>query len=314
MYFLSEEERKYLLRGLVPRSRALAVAEEHRGWNWHQPPLDPPYGVRLGVYEVAGRYCATGRDVYLRRVRGLRGEPNPAMIAGGFYHAVLVEVLTRAKRLLYAHGVEGFRAALAALGEPALAGPTGRWRGSLPPDEWAEVERRGRLLWEFETSRVSARVQEVLARHPHINEDALVALAVPVVVEQRLDGTFLGLSPNLSADAVTVGEPLVMDVKFGEPRDFHRLATTGYALVIEAIHEYPVNLGCIVYADFQGDRWVVRRDFHIIDDELRHWFLEDRDEKMRLVFEEIDPGLPEECPGDCPYFRVCRGAGEAVAG
>lgn len=314
MYFLSEEERRYLLRGLVPRSRTLDVAEEHRGWNWHLPPLEPPYAVRLGVHEVAGRYCSTGRDVYLRRVLGVRGEPGPAMLAGGFYHDVLAAVITRAKRLLYTHGVERFRDALAALAGPALEEPAAGRADKLPQETWAEVERRGRLLWEFEAGRVAARVQEVLVRQPRISEDALVALAVPVVVEQKLDGTFLGLSPHLSADAVAVGEPLVIDVKFGEPRDFHRLSTTGYALVTEAVCEYPVNLGCLVYAEFRDDRWVIRRDFHVIDDELRHWFLEERDEKMRLVFEEIDPGRPETCPPDCPYLSACHGGGEAVAG
>lgn len=46
------------------KSRSRDVAPELRGWNWHQPPLEPAYDVTLAVYEVPGKYCSTGRDVY----------------------------------------------------------------------------------------------------------------------------------------------------------------------------------------------------------------------------------------------------------
>jgi CRISPR/Cas system-associated exonuclease Cas4 (RecB family) len=61
MYFLTEEEKKRLLKGFLPKSREQGVAEELRGWNWSQPPLEPAYDyqradiVPLGVmYFYAG--------------------------------------------------------------------------------------------------------------------------------------------------------------------------------------------------------------------------------------------------------------------
>ncbi|MGB9846602.1 MAG: type I-A CRISPR-associated protein Cas4/Csa1, partial [Desulfotomaculales bacterium] len=164
-----------------------------------------------------------------------------------------------------------------------------------------------RVLTDFEKARLAARIQEILVRQPHVGEDSLVSLAIPVVLEKKLDGTFLGLSPNLSTDAVTFPEPVIVDLKFGRPQPFHRLTTTGYALVMEALFEFPVNLGCLVYAEFREDRLLIKRDLHIISDELRQQFCEARDEKARLVAEEIDPGVPESCPPGCPYGSVCRG-------
>mgnify|MGYP001591390830 FL=1 len=149
-------------------------------------------------------------------------------------------------------------------------------------------------------------MQEVLARYLHIGADSLASLALPLTVEQRLDGSFLGLSPYLSADAFNFAEPMVVDIKFGWKQKFHRLGTTGYALVTESLHEYPVNLGCLVYASFKDNRLTVERDFHLIDDELRQWFIEERDERMRMVSEEIDPGVAKECPVGCPYQRECH--------
>lgn len=148
-------------------------------------------------------------------------------------------------------------------------------------------------------------MQEVLARQPRVGTDSLVALALPVTVEQQLDGSLLGLSGHLSTDALTAFAPVVFDVKFGPRRDFHRLATTAYALVLESLYEYPVDVGCLVYATFAGERVLVERDLHLLDDELRQWFVDERDERMRLVSEEIDPGKAERCADDCPYLGQC---------
>jgi hypothetical protein len=62
----------------------------------------------------------------------------------------------------------------------------------------------------------------------------------------------------------------------------------------------------VVYARFVHGRVVVERDFHLIGDELRQMFVEERDEKARMASEELDPGLPGVCPRTCPYLRTCH--------
>jgi CRISPR-associated protein Csa1 len=298
MYFLSDEERRYVLRRLIPQARANPVHPELRGWNWDKPPLAPIYDVRLGVYEVAGQYCDSARDLYLRRVTAVRPPPNAAMIEGQVLHAAVVGLILKAKRSIYAQGTDCMEALL------ALAGPD--LEALVPSDCRAEVRQKAAMLWSFEHRRVVARIQEVLAHQPHIGPDGLAALALPVVVEQKLDGRFLGLSAHLSADAFMFSEPMMVDIKFGAQRDFHRLTSTGYALVMESLYEYPIDLGCIVYPSFQGGWVQIARDFHLIDDELRQWFIEARDERMRLVAEEIDPGLARDCYESCPYWPTCH--------
>lgn len=298
MYFLSTEEMRLVLGRLAPEARERGVAEELRGWRWRQPPLSPIFDTRLGVYEVAGQYCSTGRDLYLRRVLRVKALPNPAMAEGGYLHGIICRIILAAKRALYA--AEGNSLdAVETLREP-----------DLPPiDAGAEVEglrQKASLLWVHEYRQIMARVQDALARQPHVGVDSLVAQALPVIVEQRLDGSFLGLSSHLSVDAFVWSQPMVMDVKFGRKERFHRLNTTGYAMVMESIHEYPVDLGCLVYASFRQGRVLIEREFHVIDDELRQWFIESRDERARMVEEEIDPGLASECDPTCPYYRACH--------
>ncbi|RJQ05553.1 MAG: type I-A CRISPR-associated protein Cas4/Csa1 [Bacillota bacterium] len=310
MYFLSDDERKQLLKGLLPKTRQTEVADELRGWNWHQPPIEPVYPVRLALHEVAGRYCPTGRDVYLRHVQGLKAEATVAMIQGALFHAVVGSVLLAAKRIIYIHGVERYRdilKELTSISESDEFGDEVRSQLSrLPADQRDQVTAKARTLRDFEVTRIAARIQDILVRQPHIGTDSLASLAIPVVVEQKIDGSFMGLSSQLSVDAYTALELMILDTKFAQKRDFHRLTTTGYAMVSEAVNEYPVNIGCIVYARFVGDRLTVEKDFHIIDDELRQWFLEERDQKSRSVYEELDPGLADDCPGFCSYRPHCH--------
>ena len=104
MYFASVEEQRYVQRGLLPEARRQPVAEELRGWNWPQPPLKPIYAEPRGVYEIAGKYCPTGRDVFLRRVHGLQAPPNQGMREGRVLHQLVANLFVEAKRLIYLHG------------------------------------------------------------------------------------------------------------------------------------------------------------------------------------------------------------------
>jgi CRISPR-associated protein Csa1 len=211
-------------------------------------------------------------------------------------HEMLAHLITRAKQLVYAHGTDCVPDLEQQLPHLDLG-------ASGPTDELTQLQLDA--LRTFEARRITERVAEVLARHPHIGSDAVAMLALPVSVEMTLDGHHLGLSPHLSVDGMSFPSLTVFEVKFGRREEFHRLSTTGYALVLESLFEIPIDLGSVVYVRFVDGRVSLERDCHVIDDELRQVFIEERDEKMRLVVEEIDPGLPDRCPSSCPYLRTC---------
>jgi len=304
MYFLTEEERQKLVRGLLPEAREREIALELRGWNWNQPPLEAMYEQKLALFEIAGKYCPTARDLYLRKVEEVGTEWNQAMIRGKVLHDVLAALLVKAKKLIYKHGVNNLSLIQQELKEVELE-PLKNWETKIDEEFYLELKDKVKSIWQFEFNKLVVRMQELLAKQPYINVDSLANLAVPIVVEQRLDGSFLGLSSYLSADAFNFCEPMLLDLKFGKPRDFHKLTITGYALVMEAVYSYPVSVGCVVYPEFRGDRIVVNKEFEIIDDELRQWFIEERDEKTRMVAEQIDPGVAEDCYQSCPYYNYC---------
>lgn len=307
MYFPSAEEQRYVQHGLLPDARRQPVADELRGWSWREPPLRPIYGSVLGVSDVAGQYCPTGRDLFARRVEHAPSRSNPAMRQGRLLHQVAANVVTEAKRVIYTHGA-GCLPFLEALVEQPLLVPG---EAGLAPEERASVPATAHALRAFEVRRLAERVASVLAQQPHAGPDTLVALALPVSVEVALDGRYLGLSERLVVDGVAFSRMLVLHLTFGPPQPSHRLRTAGYALVLESLFDTPVDLGCVVAVRCVDGRVALERDVHLIGDELRQEFLQARDERMRLVEEELDPGLPRECPSSCPYLVTCRPAGQA---
>lgn len=314
IYFLSDNERKKLLKGYLPKSREQGVAEELRGWNWHQPPLEPVYEVLLPLYQIAGKYCDSGRDVFLNKVGKYKGKPNTAMLLGTLFHSLIAFMLVRTKKLIYLYGtnIEMISQELNGALKEFLENSADVYQQLSEASDCQDKDRVTSTakecleqLFNYEYYRITSRIQDILSRQPYIGEDSLAAQAVPFILEQNLDGSFLGLSSNLHADAYVFSEPMIIDLKFGTREPFHRLTTTGYALVMEALYDYPINVGCIVYGEFKKGRLYIQKDFHIINDELRQWFIEERDEKMRMVYNEIDPGKATNCDEKCPYFTVC---------
>ena len=300
MYFLNEEERLLLYKGIIPQSRAMYIDESMRGWNWQNPPLEPIYDIRLGVFEVANNYCPNNRDLYLRRVLNISATPNFQMIEGAILHEVITLFITQAKRELYSIDMKDiYQDNFLNLSEENI-------NKLLDYRDNVELKETIRLLWNYEKQKVIFRLQEVLSRQPYIGIDSLIYQVLPVVVEHKLNGTFLGLSPHLSTDAVNFSEPMIVDIKFGQKKDFHKLSVTGYALVMEAIHSFPVNIGFLVYPVFKGNRILVEKEFVLIDDELRQKFIDIRDEKMRMIYQEDDPGIPDNCYQICPFYKECR--------
>lgn len=318
MFFLSMfdlDKRFRLLR--VERDR-LSVSEELRGWNWSSPPVEPPSRSALfGVSELAARYCPTLRDIYLRRVEGIKAPPNLKMFRGIALHRVASDAVTLVKRFLFERGLTGgadlvgemlplskevcgkaIQAASSALGAPGNR-------------EAREVSSSCEKLYRFLIVQAAARVDGVMAKFPRAELDSVVNQAIPPVVERKVDGSLIGLAKELSMD-VYAPALAIADLKTGEFRSFHKYAPTGYALALESDEETAVDFGFTVYLRLDPGRPVptFRLKCYVIDSALRREFLEVRDEALEIVENARDPGKPSSCPPFCPYLEVCGPGGE----
>ena len=89
--------------------------------------------------------------------------------------------------------------------------------------------------------------------------------------------------------------------------DWHRLSPVGYAIVFESVHEVPVDVCCVSYISFIRDKLVIKKDLFFANNDLRSWWLEERDRKLGIIALRKDPGIPNHCPEDCIYYKFCRG-------
>ncbi len=289
-------------RGLLVEAREHPVLDELRGWSWPRPPLRPIYGRPIALEDVAGGTCPTGRDLYLAEEYGEPRLLPRAVTVGGVFKAVVASVLLETKALIA-------RAGVAALDELERVAEDAHAQVSGEPPGADEDERTRQRLWRmraFEAQRVLARVAEHALAGGAMGGDALAALAVPVHVDVPLGGRCLGLAERVLADAISFRDGIVYGLAFEPPDERHRLLTAGVALLAECAFERPFDVGCVVYPRVSETRVEVRRDYHVIGDEVRQVFVEERDDRMRLLEMGADPGLPAECPGSCPYLRICR--------
>jgi CRISPR-associated protein, Csa1 family len=263
------------------------VDEELRGWNWDKHPLKPRAYLDLGVSEIASKYCETRRDVWLRRKINAKPSPSEPVLKGWLVHAAVSTAIYEASRL-FVQGLEPWDVYEVA---------RNKWK-SLVSNEVKQYSRLVESMYKqtllgilgeavYEQSTKNTRFQPVL------------------VSEFKVDGQNLGLSQNLSIDVLVEGG-VIMDFKYGSPRDFHKLSLVGYALALEAEFEVPYDYGLLVYVSEYNERLRVAHKPVYLNSHLRKWFIEERDEIIDMLLENREPPVDPQCSPSCPYYRVCH--------
>jgi len=313
MFFLNRIDLDKKFKILRSEFQKLGVSEELRGWSWQSSPVEPPSrNLFFGVSDLAARYCATLRDVYLKRVLNVKPPPSLKMFEGIVYHGVATDAVTRVKSILFERGLINGASVLECL-MPSIEVSCEKliWEasntlGKLDEKDIEAVKENAVKFYKYLLVQAASQINLTLSKFPHIDVDSLVNQAVPPIVERKVDGSLIGLSKELSVDVYTPAYA-VADLKTGEIRDFHPYAPTGYALALEADEEVAVNFGMIIYVKLASQRPVptINTKLFLIGDELRREFLEIRDDAFEIVTNARDPGKPSTCPDYCPYYPVC---------
>lgn len=294
MYFLSEIDHKKLINKILPHAREVGVSDELRGWSWHKPPMKPYYEEeKIPMYSVCSKYCPTGRDVFLDRVEGKEGVVAEKIILGVAIHRTVGAVISAFME-----------------GEDL---DFGRWYEDILRRKGVKrrletIEKCSKRVWGFALANCRSRFLNKVSQQPYASKRDSISTALPFLIEHRVSGELLGLSGILSIDCYDYLRGIVFDLKVSEEeREWYKLSPTGYAIVLESIYEVPVDVGCTVYVKFQDDRLVISKDLFFISDDLRSWWVEERDHKLEIVAQKKDPGIPNICYDECMYWSECRG-------
>lgn len=287
-----------------------SIDESLRGWNWSNDVLSPPLeGVYLGVSELANRYCSTYRDVYLKRVLSKPAPFSYKTVRGWIYHTVCKRVVEKAKSMLYHEGiVNGHRlySSLLIDRRDIIDKVLEEYRvpSYLKEYEIEKLKREAEALYSFLALQAAAKLDRVLSRISRPDLESVISKVIPVDVERIVNGQLLGLSSELKID-MFADKRIVIEIKTGDIRDFHKYAVTGYALAVESDLDIPIDYGIVSYISLKEENVKIRNKIYFIGDELRREFLEIRDEAFNVIRRGIDPGKPPECPEYCVYYGVC---------
>ena len=98
VFYLTAQDHKYLLNRILPLAREVGVSQELRGWSWYKEPLKPYHPERISMFSVCGRFCESGRDVYLTYVEKKQPRRTREILLGASVHNMLEHLFTEARR------------------------------------------------------------------------------------------------------------------------------------------------------------------------------------------------------------------------
>ncbi|GIU72002.1 MAG: type I-A CRISPR-associated protein Cas4/Csa1 [Candidatus Nitrosocaldaceae archaeon] len=281
------------------------VSDELRGWNWNQYPLLPPSRTQVSVSEVLGGFCDSQRFVYVKRVLKEKQTYVPKLSEGILIHRVFGEALASAKSLILQLNNNSSDFRYKFMRELALKKHVISNGIRL---ENRKIERISRLLWEFAADVYSATYNKVIFSSYYLSADGIVGKVIPMISEFPLDGTYLGFSSNIRADAF-IPPNILIEIKTRTYKHQHKLQLAAYAMVLESLYRIPINHSIILYAYFDGKQFHFNEKIVAISDNLRSEVIEKRDLALKVIDEHYDPGFPDKCDRYCPYLEVC-GVGE----
>ena len=292
IYFINEQELKFLQRRLLNLARNNPISEELRGWNWFESPLKPYYdNEKLPMYLVSSEYCPTRRDVFLNRVLKKKGEINFNVSLGLGVHQTTSNIISGFQNNQKLEFESWWSQNLNKISNPA-------WAITMKP--------LIKEVWDYVSQNCETAVSNLMASQPFAKKEDVLRTSLPFLVEHVITGSYLGLSGTLKIDAYDYLRNIVYDLKtstFEKPE--YRLYTTGYALVLESVYDIPIDIGGLVYVNFENGKIIVKKDLFVINNELRSLWIEERDKKLDMVAQKKDPGIPKNCPKECIYSKDC---------
>lgn len=192
-------------------------------------------------------------------------------------------------------------------------------------DELTELEKtsdqqEGDTEWLVNIMKQSCRAEISLKILNRLSKDPfnidLQDIKIKAQINSKIEVT--GISPSSEPDFIVPKHKIIGDIKTGEKfEDHYPLTCAGYALAYENEFETDINWGAIYfvpkYTTSEYFNVVTYPQIHFfpIDEKLREWFLENRDEAYNIISNKDAPGFPDDltkCP-TCKYKLHCIGEG-----
>lgn len=149
-----------------------------------------------------------------------------------------------------------------------------------------KLRREAESLYNFLALQAASKYDRILSRITRPDLESIISKIVSIDVERMVNGQLLGLSSDLRID-MFADKRIVVEIKTGDIREFHKYAVVGYALAVEYDLEIPIDYGIASYIHVNGNGYVkIKNKTYSIGDELRREFIEVRDEAFNTIRRE----------------------------
>lgn len=298
-----------------------------RGWETSSKEIIVPSelaGVNLSVGDIAGGYCPTNRDLFLRKIKGKRQPPTWGRYQGRKIHQTY-EVLNREIQnytLNNENGLDAFDMVkhcddnIPKLLDSIMSDFKEEAKRMQPKPTNLEVESFEKELTKivrFESRLAGSMLDSVVATSFDVKMGSELADLFPLqVMEPSLNAPPLGFSPGVKPDfLIQTGSRFIGDIKTGPPKEFHRLTVAAYALAYEYKKQEPMDFGIVFRVNTSPSRSVPdyrNTEFFVISDKYRKAVAEVRNAKFQILKSGKDPGESSDASlcSDCPYYPGCR--------
>ncbi len=265
------KEIKQELRKLHSIYDQFKISNEYRGWNWDRQPLKPRYyNVNLGVSEVAYYSCCPKEAISARL-----GEKQltQAMLIGLALHEVF-----KATSDDILKNVSNKKAPWE-IANKLLSSAENKIRNILLNYKDNVVLSYANSLSQLYKAIVIEMVGDITSSY--MNSGSLISNLW--LSEYQIDGSPLGLSKRLRADAIM--NNIVVEIKLGNKyARWHEVQLAGYSLALESQNETPYDFGIIISVNLNPLLINVKGVY--IDDSLRQEFIESRDNMAEELIQE----------------------------
>ncbi|MGQ9461368.1 MAG: type I-A CRISPR-associated protein Cas4/Csa1 [Candidatus Bathyarchaeaceae archaeon] len=288
----------------------IEVSEELRGWRYSDYPLRPPSSSKISVGDLSLEFCPTGRLFFLRYVQK-RHEGKAFLLSRGKYiHSVFGTATMTVKSILLNKAVRDGSSFLSIFQEegerikPAILKEFDLFSRSEEEERFEKIFNK---IWGMAANTYSYQLDKAITRSPYLSLDGLVSSVVPVLTEFPLDGTLLGFQKSIRVDALLLPS-LIIELKTRDIKQEHKIGLAAYSMVFESLFNIPVDYALILNLKINRDATDIKvyEELVAISDSLRMATIERRDGALKIIDDGIDPGKPDRCNTECPYYETCN--------
>lgn len=272
----------------------------------------------LSVGDITSKICPKGRDVYLRKgprqIKAKDGATTWGRETGKFIEQYYYDLFPR--------GIKTHKQKYISTQKQADKYSRKFFNSKAKKiDEITDLEessniRDGDTKWLINIMKQSCRAEIAIKILNRLSKDSfnidLQDIKIKAQINSKIEVT--GISARSEPDFIAPKHKIIGDIKTGERfEDYYPLTCAGYALAYENEFETDINWGAIYfvpkYTNSEYFNVITYPQIHFfpIDEKLREWFLENRDEAYNIISNKDAPGFPNDltkCPS-CKYKSHC---------